>query len=461
MYKRVHTVFFNKQIWLNFYLLFSVILLRAMDDQSMIATQQCLQEQLLIQIPHTNSLLDTNPTLQHVPITLGNLLLPLKDIKFVTTQSARSVEKQGVEIFLEGYAKIPIGNRYLMVYPHEIINADGSRRCHTNQGFSCANNTVSVYSDYMLSQQGRVQVVITPVDAWYTPETGGTVKISQAPYNYLFAQKCSLGSTLGANSLTLPLTKVDLSGNYLTSWHDIQVNLLAHMPQLKTFIVDNNPLHGCCALDHTTLETLQAAHTNTVGFNLKLPAAKVIDLSYAKITRYNAKNIESLNKARICLSNNPLESFNSVNNRGLQFDLRGTAISIEDVRKHLTPMLQFRSRVNTYLYNVAEFVRTGALNIGLLAVLSAVANNTLHSCKSSQYRSYMLMSGLLPAALLVSGSVSFGQKLLGVATTPCIVTCDDGYLYASGTIEKTDEELATKRSLWRGNSSQLVAGCDK
>jgi len=416
-----------------------------------------VQQQPTVQFPatptaSTTSLLDSNQPQQqqqYTPISVGILLQPLHGIKLKKIQSIYKMqstyvaEKNKVEVILNddfrSYSQIMLYERPTVIHPHETLNSDGSTRIHNDE--MIAYDNTSVGSDYVVSHHDDAQVIITPLCAYYTLGNGGIVTMGQAPCHYFNAQGCDLSTTLGANNMPTCITKVDLSNNKIVSWRDIQINLLAHMPQLKTLILDSNPLFGSCILEHKDLEIMQASRTNTVACKLNLPAARIIDLSHARITQCDTKFLVCAPGAQINLRGNPMLVTPNVidtNKRTLQFDLRETPVSIEAARSMLPPMLKLRSLINPYLYRASEVVRNGALQIVSVLSLCAIANWSLHSCEGAKQRNGTLLVGMLPF-IFTAGSINLAHKLLGVAKTPKTIVCDDGCMYASYTIEKNSE----------------------
>lgn len=434
------------------------------------ASRSTPQQQPTVQFPatptaSTTSLLDSNQPQQqqqYVPLSVGMLLQPLQGIKFQKDGFVFTAENNRATVSLNGErcsATLSLYEKCITIYPNQVVAPNGSVSTHNGEMILYDNGALSVGPDYMISNHGDARVIIMPLRAYYTLGDGMIVELGQVPCHYFKAQNCALSTTLGANGLSTSITKVDLSNNFLTSWHDIQVNLLAHMPQLKTLILDNNLLFGVCILDHKQLETLQASNTNTVACKLNLPAARTIDLSYGKIVQCDTKSLVCAPGAQINLRGNPIMAMPNVidiNKRALRFDLRETPLSIEAARPMLTPMLKLRSLINPYVYRISEAVHLGSLQIASILSLCVIANWSLHSCEGAKQRNGTLLVGMMPF-VFTAGSISLAQKLLGVATTPKTVICDDGCMYASYTIEKNSEDRKDLKALpWLGTMLYLL-----
>ncbi len=407
--------------------------------QPTVATQS---HEPVVQFP-SNSLLSSSGCFEHnrqFYVSIPELLQPLKDVKFNTMPSQCSAEERGVQVTLGGntcFAKIPLYSNYITIHPHETINTDGTKKVRNGE-MTLYDNTLSIGSEYMVSQHEDIQVVITPIRAYYTIPSGGIVEIGQMPENYFNATNCGLTKIGGSNGLMSSLTKIDLSNNAVTSWYDIQVNLLTHLPQLKTLILNNNPLFGCCQLNHKQLKKLEASNTNTVSYDLNLPLAETINLSKSQIVRFDTAYLVCADGACIDLRHNLIKEIhdvNVINKRKLQCDLRNNLLTIEDARKVLTPFFKVCSLINPYIYRAVQSIKVGALNFALLSIFSAITNGSLHTCSGARQKNQMLLLGLVPVTLATAGSIKALEKVFGIDTTPRTIICDDGCLYASGTIE--------------------------
>jgi hypothetical protein len=423
---------------------------------------QSCQQQPTVQFPATpmssvnTSLLDLNPQQQPqqpAPISVGILLRPLQGIKFQKTQSAYVAEKNDIKVILDDDSH---SYSQLTLYQDPTVIQSG--------GMVYGNE--SIKPDFVLSRYEDIDVTLTPLEASYNLENGGIVEVGQVPWNYFKAQQCDMTSTKGANTISLlftqpnsSITHIDFSQNALKSWQDIQTNLLKYLPGLETLILDHNPLAGTCKLDHKKLRTLQASHTNTIGYDLMLPVAEKIDLSHGKIVWFDTAQIVCAPGAHINFSYNPclkaIRGVFTINKSKLRCDFRGTQASIEDICEALPRIFKLRSLINPYVYRVSEMVRNGALQFAVLALFSVATNWSLHICKGARQQNGMLLLGVLPITLATAGSISLAQKLLGVATTPKTIVCNDGCIYASYTIEKNSEKQKELKALpWYFSAAQ-------